>query len=131
MKELREKVAQFHPDKLEANFLLLNYYGSGSSYISWHSDDENDLIDGAPIYSVTIGAERDFMVREQKKRKQVETNSNSTIMESKKLQSKQSILLWHTVLFASWAENSRATMNIRFQFERNARCQESTLLFDI
>lgn len=45
------------------NFVLVNLYEHGEKYIGWHSDDEEDLDKKAPIASMTLGAERDFMFR--------------------------------------------------------------------
>eukprot|EP00123_Amoebidium_parasiticum_P009264 comp19372_c0_seq1/m.22329 comp19372_c0_seq1/g.22329 ORF comp19372_c0_seq1/g.22329 comp19372_c0_seq1/m.22329 type:complete len:223 (-) comp19372_c0_seq1:135-803(-) len=42
---------------------LCNYYPDGSSNIGWHADDERDLVRGAPIASISLGAERYFDLR--------------------------------------------------------------------
>lgn len=45
------------------NACLLNLYHDGSEGMSWHSDDEAELVDGAAIASLSLGAERPFMLR--------------------------------------------------------------------
>lgn len=63
MNEIRKKLATIHPDGLEPNYLLLNYYRNGADKIGAHSDDEPDLISGSHIFSITLGAERKFVIR--------------------------------------------------------------------
>jgi alkylated DNA repair dioxygenase AlkB len=45
------------------HFALVNRYVTGNDNIGWHSDDEKDLVDGAPIASLTLGADREFYLR--------------------------------------------------------------------
>ncbi len=45
------------------NFAFINYYATGKNTIGWHSDDEDDMVSGAPIASLTLGAARDFDFR--------------------------------------------------------------------
>jgi alkylated DNA repair dioxygenase AlkB len=47
------------------NFVLCNLYPDGQAGLGWHSDDEKDLVPGADIASISLGAERDFYVRRQ------------------------------------------------------------------
>ena len=44
---------------------LVNFYEDGTNYIAAHSDDERDLIAGAPILSFSFGAKRTFRIREK------------------------------------------------------------------
>lgn len=43
--------------------MLLNFYDDGTQYISDHRDNEPELLPGAPIYSFSFGASRDFVVK--------------------------------------------------------------------
>lgn len=43
------------------NAVLINLYRDGSDYIGWHSDDEEEM-KGSTIASVSLGAERDFLL---------------------------------------------------------------------
>jgi alkylated DNA repair dioxygenase AlkB len=65
-----------HPDRLldvkrrveercgsEFNTVLLNLYRDGKDSVAWHSDDEPELGKEPVIASVSLGAERDFMLR--------------------------------------------------------------------
>jgi alkylated DNA repair dioxygenase AlkB len=45
------------------NFALCNFYEDGGVGLGWHADDESDLVDGAPIASLSLGAARDFALR--------------------------------------------------------------------
>lgn len=65
--ELAKRVSDYHPDKRVPNFVLCNYYENGEAYISPHSDDEKDLIKSAVIFSISVGAERDFVIQEKEK----------------------------------------------------------------
>jgi alkylated DNA repair dioxygenase AlkB len=51
----------------------VNYYASGSDYISYHSDDERFLGDLPAIASFSLGAERDFLM----KHKPITPNDNA------------------------------------------------------
>jgi alkylated DNA repair dioxygenase AlkB len=45
------------------NFVLCNRYPDGDAALGWHADDEVDLMRGASIASISLGATRDFAVR--------------------------------------------------------------------
>jgi alkylated DNA repair dioxygenase AlkB len=45
------------------SFALCNLYPDGEAGLGWHADDEADLVDGAPIASLSLGAARDFAMR--------------------------------------------------------------------
>lgn len=45
------------------NFCLVNYYGSGEDSISFHSDDERFLGDQPNIASLSLGGEREFVMK--------------------------------------------------------------------
>jgi alkylated DNA repair dioxygenase AlkB len=46
-----------------SNYAVLNYYKDGQDMIGMHSDKERDLVRGAPILSVSLGAARDFVLK--------------------------------------------------------------------
>ena len=50
----------------EFNFVLVNMYNDGEHCIGWHSDDEKDLDNDHVIASYTIGAERDFILKNKR-----------------------------------------------------------------
>jgi alkylated DNA repair dioxygenase AlkB len=60
---LKEKIET--SQKAKFNFVLCNFYPDGQSGLGWHSDDEKDLVPNAPIASISLGAERDFYLRER------------------------------------------------------------------
>lgn len=47
----------------EYNFVLCNLYPNGKAYVSYHSDDEKDIAPGSIIASISLGAERDFLLK--------------------------------------------------------------------
>lgn len=53
--------------KYNCNFngLLINWYRNGEDFISEHSDNEKDLKPLTPILTVSLGAERDFVLRDK------------------------------------------------------------------
>jgi alkylated DNA repair dioxygenase AlkB len=59
--ELREAIE----DSCDAHFnsALLNHYRDGQDSMGWHSDDEGSLGENPFIASVSLGAERTFMLR--------------------------------------------------------------------
>lgn len=47
------------------NSLLINKYISGSDSVDWHADDEPEISLETGIASLTLGEERDFLMREK------------------------------------------------------------------
>jgi len=45
---------------------VVNLYQDGSHYIGYHSDDEKNLKQGAPIYCFSLGQSRDFLLKPKK-----------------------------------------------------------------
>jgi len=45
------------------NVVLMNWYGNGEHHVGWHSDSEDDLVDGAAIASLSLGETRTFQLR--------------------------------------------------------------------
>jgi len=66
MKQLVEKQTQ-----QEFNSCLLNLYHSGDEGMGWHSDNEKELVKGAPIASVSLGADRRFDFKHRQRDTQV------------------------------------------------------------
>jgi alkylated DNA repair dioxygenase AlkB len=61
---LRERLTAMagHP----FNYALANWYRNGDDYIGWHSDKEADLAPDASIASISLGAERPFLLRDRR-----------------------------------------------------------------
>lgn len=59
--QVKERVEQFAGTQF--NTVLLNLYRDGNDTVSWHTDDEEELGPRPVIGSVSLGAERDFMLR--------------------------------------------------------------------
>jgi len=47
------------------NFVLINRYADGHDHMGEHKDDEEELVKGAPIASLSLGQPRDFVFRHQ------------------------------------------------------------------
>ena len=56
--EIKSTVEQISTEKFNA--CLLNYYHNGSDAMSWHSDNEKEILKHSAIASVSFGAERKF-----------------------------------------------------------------------
>ncbi len=54
--------------EVKFNSCLVNFYRTGKDYIGEHSDDERDL-KKSDIASISLGAERDFVIRDKKNTK--------------------------------------------------------------
>lgn len=50
------------------NTVLLNFYRDGKDAVAWHTDDEPELGPEPIIASVSLGAERDFVMRHRHRR---------------------------------------------------------------
>lgn len=46
--------------KAELNSVLVNKYTNGDSSLGWHADDEDEIVSGAPIASISLNAARTF-----------------------------------------------------------------------
>ncbi|WKN41276.1 alpha-ketoglutarate-dependent dioxygenase AlkB family protein [Tunicatimonas pelagia] len=69
LKTLKDLVEQ----KTETNFnsCLLNLYHNGDEGMSWHSDDEKELMENSAIASLSLGAERKFSFRHKQSKETV------------------------------------------------------------
>lgn len=56
--EIKSTVEEISGEKFNA--CLLNYYHNGSEAMSWHSDNEKEILKHSAIASVSFGAERKF-----------------------------------------------------------------------
>ncbi|MGL4473406.1 MAG: alpha-ketoglutarate-dependent dioxygenase AlkB family protein [Shewanella sp.] len=45
------------------NGVLVNHYRHGAESMGWHSDNEAEIVDNSDIYSISLGATRDFLLR--------------------------------------------------------------------
>lgn len=91
-KKLIEKLdatsRDFYPDHDTFNGCLCNYYRDGSDYIGPHSDDENQLVPGAFIASISLGASRhfDIIYKASKKKVRLELTNGSLLLMGKNSQ---------------------------------------------
>lgn len=75
----------------EFNSCLLNLYHDGGEGMGWHSDDEPELAQAAPIASLSLGGERKFSFKHK-------TNKTSTSL----LLENGSVLLMHAPTQQFW-----------------------------
>jgi alkylated DNA repair dioxygenase AlkB len=47
------------------NGILVNWYQDGDHYIGWHSDDESQIDGTSPIYTISLGINRTFKIRDK------------------------------------------------------------------
>tara|TARA_B110000003_G_C16378816_1_gene429608 strand:- start:17 stop:571 length:555 start_codon:yes stop_codon:yes gene_type:complete len=71
--EMFMKIVDFLNKRYHRNFnmMLINWYRDGNDYISMHSDDENQLKENSPVVTISLGVERDFVL------KNMETNERN------------------------------------------------------
>ena len=50
---------------LEFNSVLINLYRNGQDSVAWHADNETELGENSIIASVSLGAERDFQLKQK------------------------------------------------------------------
>ncbi|TVU11617.1 hypothetical protein EJB05_45212, partial [Eragrostis curvula] len=77
------------------NSLLLNRYKTGSDYVSWHADDEPLYGPTPEIASVSLGCEREFLLRKKPTKLQVVSGSGECTKRLKVTQQQHSFLLKH------------------------------------
>ncbi|KAL3449844.1 hypothetical protein BJX65DRAFT_272056 [Aspergillus insuetus] len=63
LETLRHAVERSIGDGSPYNFCLVNYYATGDDSISYHSDDERFLGPNPSIASISLGAQRDFLMK--------------------------------------------------------------------
>lgn len=71
------------------NSVLLNLYRDGNDSVGWHSDDEPELGAAPVIASVSLGASRDFSLRQKKpgtEKVKMQLNSGDLLLMSGLLQ---------------------------------------------
>ncbi len=66
------------------NACLLNLYHNGSEGMSWHSDDEKEIVKDSSIASLSLGAARVFYFKHKKTKQKIAVNlSNGCLLEMK------------------------------------------------
>ncbi len=86
IKSTVEKISQW-----KFNSCLLNLYHDGSESMGWHSDDEPELDQNAPIASLSLGGERKFSFKHK-----TEKTNVSLLLEN------GSVLLMHAPTQEFW-----------------------------
>jgi alkylated DNA repair dioxygenase AlkB len=80
LKPYMDYANSLNPD-MKFNMCFMNFYEDGSDYIGPHSDDEKQLFKGkndrVSILSISIGAERKFVLHPKKKKKKTTTKKKN------------------------------------------------------
>ena len=63
-----------HKTGIEFNSVLLNLYHSGEEGMGWHSDAEAELGRNPPIASLSLGAERKFVLKHKNSKEKISLN---------------------------------------------------------
>ena len=84
--ELKSKILEF--DKTNFNSCLLNLYHSGDEGMSWHSDNEKEIVKNSCIASISLGAQRhiDFKHKTKQTKVRVELASGSLLLMRAEIQ---------------------------------------------
>ena len=61
--------------------MLINWYRNGNDYIGMHSDDEKQLKENSPVVTISLGVERDFILKNiETKEKSVYNLENNSVL---------------------------------------------------
>lgn len=75
LKDINQKVAD--TTGFNANTVLVNYYRTGKDHMSWHTDSESELGVNPTIVSLSVGAERRFILRHKSTGEKIELRLES------------------------------------------------------
>ncbi len=103
--QVEEKSAEFF------NACLLNLYADGSQGMGWHSDAEKELVAGASIASLSLGAERRFVFKHKRSQEKVEVHLPSGALLLMRGQTQQHWL--HSL--PKTTKTSQARLNLTFR----------------
>jgi len=53
-----------HYDTHKLNYVLINHYSNGKEYVGWHRDNEKSIDQSSGIFSLSLGEERSFQIKE-------------------------------------------------------------------
>ena len=65
LKEIQQKLWKLTNERF--NYVLINKYVDGKDYISFHRDNETDLVAESSIATISLGVVRDFILRKETK----------------------------------------------------------------
>lgn len=93
------------------NACLLNYYHNGSEAMSWHSDNEKEILKHSAIASVSFGAERKFGFKHNFSKEEISLkleNGSLLIMKD------ETQIYWKHKLYTN-AKITEARINLTFR----------------
>ena len=97
--------------KTTFNACLLNYYENGSQAMSWHSDNEKEIVANSSIASLSIGAARKFSFKHKATKETISIQlGNGSLLEMKgTIQSHW----WHALPKSKKITTSRINLTFR------------------
>ena len=107
--EIKSTVEQISGEKFNA--CLLNYYHNGSEAMSWHSDNEKEILKHSAIASVSFGAERKFGFKHNFSKEEISLlleNGSLLIMKD------ETQIYWKHKLYTN-AKITEARINLTFR----------------
>lgn len=107
--EIKFTVEQISGEKFNA--CLLNYYQNGSEAMSWHSDNEKEILKHSAIASVSFGAERQFGFKHHFSKEEISLlleNGSLLIMKD------ETQIYWKHKLYTS-AKITKPRINLTFR----------------
>lgn len=106
---LRDRISSI--DHSSFNSCLLNLYHNGSEGMSWHSDDEKEIVQNSCIASVSLGASRfiDFKHKNSKQKIRLELAPGSLLLMKSDIQQH-----WlHAVPISKRVKDARINLTFR------------------
>ena len=97
------------------NSCLLNLYHNGDEGMAWHSDDEKSLGKDSPIASLSLGAERKFVLRHRQSKEPVSlTLENGSLLL---MQGTTQTYWLHALPKTKKVQNPRVNCTFRFMLD--------------
>ena len=87
IKDIRNKISKDLYPNINFNNCLVNWYLDGDNYISFHSDDEKEIVKNTPIVGITFceGVARKLRIKDKKSKKTIKdiitSNGSLYVME--------------------------------------------------
>jgi 2OG-Fe(II) oxygenase superfamily len=116
-KQVKELLVAEYPDvfsssPLEFNYCLCNYYTDGEGGVSWHTDDEKELIEYAPIACISLGEIRRFglkNINDETDVVELDLADGSLVVMAGAMQKKY----YHSILTDETKQGSRFSLTFR------------------
>lgn len=110
MKKILDKINSMESEH-NYDHIFVNWYEDGSEYIGYHSDNEKDLISGAPIYSLSLGATRKFKIKNKISKEVIDIvlDDGMLVVMGGDMQKE----FWHSIPKTTKCQNKRINLTFR------------------